>query len=288
MSGTTYVPSCGTLGGMEETGSLVRRWRLGKQLRVLRESVGKSQDEAADHLGVKRPSISRIENGRYAILPKHVRSLCALYQVEEAQSQLLIRLAEESNERGWWTSYGEGVPDWFETYVGFEADAREIRTYQSELVPGLLQTPGYVRAIMAAYRSDGDEIEKAVAFRLERQKRMEIRQPSLRFVLNEAVLRRPVDDMREQIEHLIEMSRREFITLQVLPFEAGPHRGMRSSFALLTLPDESDPNFVYLEHDEGAVYLERPGDLRRYVHRFDALVDLALLPSDTEEFLVSL
>lgn len=272
-------------------GSLVRRWRLGKQLREMREAAGKSQDDAADYLGVKRPTISRIENGKHAILPRNVRFLCQLYGVGAPQVDMLIRQAEESNERGWWVSYSDTMPDWFSTYIGFEADAQEIRVYESELVPGLLQVPSYVRAIRAAYRGDGStepEIVKSVAFRLERQKRLEVKRPALRFVLNEAVLRRPVGDMEEQVSNLIEMSRQDFITLQVLPFAAGPHPGMKSSFTLLTLPDESAPNFVYLEHDQGGIYLERPADLDRYTASFDVLTGLALPPDDSVDFLASL
>lgn len=291
-------PACGTLSPMEAMadddltpGSLVRRWRLGKQLREMREAAGKSQDDAAAYLGVKRPTISRIENGRHSILPRNVRFLCQLYQVGAPQVDMLVRQAEESNERGWWVSYSDTMPNWFETYVGFEADAQEIRTYESELVPGLLQVPSYVRAIRAAYRGDGStepEIAKSVAFRLERQKRLEVKRPALRFVLNEAVLRRPVGDMKEQVDNLVAMSRRGFIALQVLPFDVGPHPGMKSSFTLLTLPDEPAPNFVYLEHDQGAIYLERPADLTRYSASFDALSRVALSPDDTVDFLVSL
>lgn len=280
---------------MDETedpgpGSLVRRWRLGKALREMREAAGKSQDEAAQYLGVKRPTISRLENGRNAILPKNVRFLCQLYGVGAPQLDMLIRQAEESNERGWWVSYSDTMPSWFETFVGFEADAKGIWTYEAELVPGLLQLPSYSRAVRAAYGDGGSdsEIEKLVKFRLERQKRLEVKRPALRFVLNEAVLRRPVGDMREQVEHLIRMARHDFVTLQVLPFATGPHPGMKSSFTLLTLPDEPAPNFVYVEHDGGAVYLERPIDLRRYTSSFEIVTHLALSPADSDDFLVSL
>ena len=292
----TYVTfGWGTLSAMDESddlspGSLVRRWRLGRTLRELRDRAGKSQDEAAAYLGVRRPTVSRIENGRHAILPRNVRFLCQLYGVGAPEVDMLVRQAEESNERGWWSTYSDTMPNWFETYVSFEADASEIKTYQSELVPGLLQVSSYVRAIRAAYRDGGDESEadKLVAFRQERQKRLETRPPALHVVLNEAVLHRPVGDTQEQIAHLEAMSRRSFVTLQILPFDVGPHPGMANSFSLLTLPDEPAPNFVYLEHDQGAIYLERPTDLDRYTHAFDRLTRLALSPADSTAFLVSL
>lgn len=270
-------------------GSLVRRWRLGKLLRQLREQAGKSQGDAADYLGVRRPTISRIENGRHAILPKNVRFLCQLYEVGAPLVDTLIRQAEESNERGWWVSYSDTMPNWFETYVAFEADARQILTYQSELVPGLLQTPETVRAMrLAAGSPSPDDIEKSVQFRLARQQRFEVKPPAYHVVLNEAVVRRSIGDMAGQIRHLLAMADREFITLQVLPFATGPHAGMKGSFTLVTLPDEPSPNFVYIEHEDGATYLERPSDLDRYTSSFESLATQALSPGDTTDLLVSL
>jgi transcriptional regulator with XRE-family HTH domain len=269
-------------------GSLVRRWRLGKQLRELREAAGKSQDDAAAYLGLRRPTISRIENGRHAILPRNVRFLCQLYEIGSPLVDTLVRQAEESNERGWWHAHSDTMPDWFATWVGFEADAKEIRAYEPELVPGLLQVPDYVRAMFAAYGARQDEIEKNVEFRMARQRRFAERPPTYRVVLNEAVVRRPVGDMAAQIRRLIELADWETVTLQVLPFATGPHVGMNGPFSLLTLPDETSPNFVYLEHDNGAIYLERPADLTHFTSKFEDLSAQALSRSDTKEMLVSL
>lgn len=271
-------------------GSLVRRWRLGKHLRELRTAAGRSQEEAGAYAGIRAATVSRIENGKHAILPKNVRAFCQLYDVGAPLVDTLVRQAEESNERGWWLSYSDTMPNWFETWVGFEADAKEIRVYQSELVPGLLQVPDYTRAMRASYGpgASEDELAKSVAFRLERRKRFEARPPIYQVVLNEAVVRRPVGEMRAQLEHLADFSLRDNVTLQVLPFAAGPHASMKGSFSLLTLPEEPNPNFVYLEHDDGAVYLERPSDLDRYTKTFDSLARQALSPDATRALLASL
>ncbi|GAA3057210.1 helix-turn-helix domain-containing protein [Actinokineospora globicatena] len=271
-------------------GSLVRRWRLGKQLRDLREAAGKTQDDAAEYLGVRRPTISRIENGRHSILPKNVRFLCQLYDIGAPQVDTLIRQAEESNERGWWVSHSDTMPDWHETYVGFEADAKAISVYESELVYGLLQVPSYTRAVRSAFVDHIDEAElaKSIAFRQERQRHLEGRQPDLRIILNESAIRRPVGDMREQLEHLVKASEWPYLTLQILPFAAGPHPGMTNPFSLLTLPDEPAPNFVYLEHADGAIYLERPADLTLYAANFQRMSEQALSPEDTRALLTSL
>lgn len=271
-------------------GSLVRRWRLGKQLRELRIAAGKSQVETGKFAGMAAATVSRIENGRHAILARNVRAFCQLYGVGAPLVDTLVRQAEESNERGWWHAHSDTMPDWFATWVGFEADAKEICVYQSEMVPGLLQVPEYVRAMRASYDPGvtEDELERSVAFRLERQARFESRPPVYRVVLNEAVLQRPIGDMRAQLQHLVDMSLRDTVTLQVLPFDVGPHSSMKGSFSLLTIPDEPAPNFVYLEHDDGALYLERPSDLARYTKTFSSLTRQALSPDKTRELLVSL
>lgn len=271
-------------------GSPVRRWRLGRRLRELREAAKKTREEAADYLGVKPPSISRMELGRNAILEKNVKFLCQFYGIGAPEVDTLMRQAAESNERGWWVAYSDTMPDWFETYVGFEADAKEIWNYATAYVPGMLQTEQYVRAAKAAYGNtpSEDEIARGVEFRLTRQRRLETRPPRLRVVLKESVVRLEGDYMPGQIHHLIEMSRKPYLDLRVLPFAAGMHRAMKGSFSMMTLPEEAEPNFVYIEHEYGAVYLERPSDLAQYGRDFEALTQAALQPEETRDFLASL
>ncbi|HEX3784334.1 MAG TPA: helix-turn-helix transcriptional regulator [Pseudonocardiaceae bacterium] len=274
-------------------GSLVRRWRLGKQLRELREQSGKTMDEAAQYLTVKRPTISRIENGRHAILPKNVKFLCQLYEIGAPLIDTLMRQAEETEERGWWATYSDTMPDWFETYVGFETDAREIWNYEAEAIPGLLQTPEYARGMRAVAPGPLSEADlvKSVEFRLARQQRLVGRPPRLRIVLNEAVVRRPVGNpaqMAAQLRHLANVGREPWANIQVIPFNIGPHLATKGPFSLLTLPDEDGPNFVYLEHLVGALYLERPSDLARYAAVFEHLTEVALSPENSHEFLTTL
>ncbi|MGH3627475.1 MAG: helix-turn-helix domain-containing protein [Sciscionella sp.] len=274
-----------------QAGSLVRRWRLGKQLRELREAAGKPMDEAAEYIGVRRPTLSRIENGRHAILPRNVKFLCQLYDVGPPDVDMLIRQAEESSERGWWTSYSDTVPNWFETYVGFEGDAAAIWTYESELIPGLLQAPRYARAITELGSYAEADLERAVQFRLERQRSLRNAPPKMRVVLNESALCRTVGDtdvMIEQIEHLITASKASYLDLRVLPFTAGGHEAMKGAFSMLTLPGEASPTFVYLEHANGSLYLERPSDLALYAANFEKLITAALSASATKTMLANL
>lgn len=274
-------------------GPTVRRFLLGRRLRKLREQTGKTAADAAKYLGVTQPTISRIENGRHAILSRNVRLLCQLYEVEAPMLDTYVRLAEESDGVEWFAVYGDTVPDWFELFVAAEADAAEIISYQSENVPGLLQVPEFVRAIRVAGQSDvtEDELAQSVEFRLARQRRLDTDPPIMRYVLNEAVVRRVVggaETMQKQIDHLIEMSERPSVTMQVLPFSAGAHPAQAGSFTMLRLPSEPGPNFVYLEHDRGALYQERPADLARYGDIFNRLTKVALSPEATRSFLVSL
>lgn len=267
-------------------GSLVRRWQLGRQLRDYRAAAGVKPEQAAKFLGVTRQTINRIENGRQAILPKNVRFLCQLYEVGAPTVDMLMRQAEETSLPGWWAAYSDTVPGWFEMYVGFESECAALSEYSSELVPGLLQVPEYVRAI-AGVASEAD-IDNAVRFRLARQQRLAANPPEHRVVLNEAVLRRPVGAMGDQLRHLIEVAEQDWCTLQVIPWDVGPHPSMGGPFTLMTLPDEPGPNFVYLEHLTGALYLERPVDLATYGTAFDDLTERALSPEKSRDLLVTL
>lgn len=265
----------------------IRRKQLGRRLGRLRDSAKKSQQAAADWLGVQKPSISKIENGRQRILLRHVRLLCQLYGVEAPEMQALEELARQADERGWWTSYGDTVPDWFEAYLDLEGDAEEILNYESELVMGLLQTPGYVKAVVQASRPGAtvDELQRSVDLRLARQQRLVGEAPpKLHLVLNEAVLLREVGGpavMREQLEHLSTVAVLPHVTLQILPFKVGAHPSMISPFTMLKFADEPATNSVYLENGRGALYLERPSDLQQFKWTFAQLSEMALSPRES-------
>jgi transcriptional regulator with XRE-family HTH domain len=273
-------------------GPTVRRRQLGRELRRLREGAGKTITEAAQWVGIKPPTVSKIENGRQAIRPTNVRLLLQLYGIGAPEADTLIRLAAEANQRGWWASYGDTVPDWFRNFVGLEADASEINGYDSELVPGQLQTAEYAEAVILAAHPNTtrDELTRLVSFRHERQERLAgSTPPRLHFVLNEAVLRRPVGSaaaFRKQLDHLAEMTKLTHVELQVLPFSAGPHAAMGQTFRVVRFPgDEAGLDFAYLENDRGALYLERPADVDRYQTIFAQLTAGALSSSETRNFL---
>jgi transcriptional regulator with XRE-family HTH domain len=263
-------------------GPTVRRRQLGLELRRLRETAGKTPREAADWLEISTSTLSKIELGRQAIKGTHVRLLTQLYGVGAPDADTLLRLARDANQRGWWAAYGDTVPDWVRTYLGLEEDASELWAYESGLMLGLFQTPAYAEAITAATRpgASADELARLVAFRTARQERLfGDRAPSLRVVLDEAVLHRLVGGptiMREQLEHLTEVAQLPHVNVVVQPFSAGAHPSIGSAFTLLRFADTMGMNCVYLENDRGALYLERPADVDRYAAMFEQLSGTAL------------
>lgn len=263
-------------------GPSVRRRQLGAMLRGMRENAGKTRKDAADWLEVGEPTVSKIELGRQAIKAPNVRLLCQLYDVDAGTGESLLRLAREANQRGWWTAYRDTLPEWFRQFVGLEGDAVEFWEYQSEFVPGLLQTRSYIEAITTASRPDigDDELAKVVRVRRERQALLEgAEPPRLNVYLNEAVLRRVVGGpqvMREQLDQLVAASREDRTRVRVVPFSAGAHAAMASSFVLMQFPDDDSPAFAYIENDRGAVYQEDPGDIDRYTVMLDQLAEVSM------------
>jgi transcriptional regulator with XRE-family HTH domain len=268
-----------------EPGPATRRRQLGRQLRDLRLAAGlKSIAAAAEASGLSTATISRIENAKQTILPRTVRLLCHCYGVGAPLLDHLLRLAEESEDRGWLVAYSDTTPNWFERYLGEEGEASEIWGYEAEFIPGLLQTASYCRAVRAANSVDvtEEEVARSVDFRLARQELLERETPPhLHVVVNEAVLYRRVGGvkvMREQLRHLTEMAKRPNVTVQVLPFKVGAHPAMTGSFTMLHFPSGGGEPTIFVEVDSGALYPDRPADFERRAWTFGQLRDLALSP----------
>lgn len=264
------------------TGPTVRRRRLALELRRLREQAGKTLDEVGDALGCSKSKISRIETGRFSIQWRDVRDMLSVYEVTDKTTRdVLIDLARDSKQRGWWHTYGDALPEWFEVFVGLEAEASTLRTYEAHLVHGLLQTAGYARAVFSASHptETPEEIDRRVQLRMARQQLLDRdTPPPLWIVLDEAVIRRVVGSrkvMREQLDQLLDQSHRPQVNLQVLPYEAGAHAALGQGFILLEF-SEADPNVVYVEHLAGSLYLEKPHETGPYILAFDHLRAAAL------------
>jgi transcriptional regulator with XRE-family HTH domain len=269
----------------------VRRRRLAAELRRLREFSGKKLDEVAEYLDCRHPKISRIENGRGAVSPGDVRLLLDFYGVTGAEADRLVQLARDSGKKSWWHGYGDVLTGWLATYVGLEAEAAECRTYEGEVVNGLLQTRDYATAVTAAttHAVTVDEVDRRVELRLERQRRLHDEQPlELRVVHSEAALLRPVGGrtvMVEQLRYLALVAELPNVTVHMLPISAGAHPAMLGPFTILTFPEASDRDVVYLETQVGGLYLEKAEEIADYSRVFDHLCRKAVDPRGTIELI---
>ncbi|MFI5729427.1 helix-turn-helix domain-containing protein [Kribbella sp. NPDC051587] len=267
---------------------------LGAHLRRLREEAGISRTDAGWAIRGSESKISRLELGRVGFKVRDVADLLALYKLDdEDERDRLLGLAREANNPGWWQRYDDLTPNWFHSYLGLEMAADLIRTFELQFVPGLLQTPEYARAVIKMGRLEEplprEEQDRLIALRMRRQEVLTRQRPArLWAVIDEAVLHRPIGSktvLRNQLEFLIEQSRRHNVTLQIIPFGKGGYTATGGAFTLLRFNDSDLPDIVYIEHLTSAVYLDKREDLDAYVVTMDALSIAGAQPRDTERLL---
>jgi transcriptional regulator with XRE-family HTH domain len=267
------------------------RRQLGAELRRLRDRAQRTVSDVAVELGWSESKLSRIETAHTGIRKADLDRLLAVYAVQEAERRRLGALAGQARQRAWWEAYGDVLPNAYETYIGFEAEATSILNYEAQVVPGLLQTAEYASAVTQA---DGvfehpDVISQRVAVRMARQAALtRDPPPQLSVVLDEAVLRRPIggpDVLRRQLLRLIEAGDRPVITIQVLPFTVGAHRALAGSFIILEFGGRPDPPLVYCEGMTGGVFRSKPEELHSYSTSFEALRAAALKPEQSVELI---
>ncbi|QIS19681.1 helix-turn-helix domain-containing protein [Nocardia terpenica] len=258
-----------------ERGPTALRIAVGGQLRKLREERGITREAAGEHIRGSHAKISRLELGRTGFKERDIRDLLSLYGVDDPeQRELFLDLVRKANQPGWWHRYSDLLPPWFETYLGLEHAAKAIRTFEGQLVPGLLQTEEYARAVVALGH-ENSETARRVELRCKRQEILERRGgPTLWAVIDEAVLHRPIggaDVLRAQLAHLVDMSSKPNVTIQILPYAAGGHAAAGSSFTMLRFAEPELPDIVYLEQLTSALYLDRQQDLELYRQVMDRL-----------------
>ncbi len=258
---------------------------LRKELHRLRQTAGMSTEDVATRLDWSKGKISRLETGVSGISPSDVRLLLSVYGVtDEPEIEAMVDLARRARRRGWWHPYADLFPH---AYVGLEAEATTLYGYESQLVPGLLQTEDYVRALVRSHRPDmlADEVQRRVEARLARQELLvKADAPALWLVLDEAVVRRPVGGskvMSQQLMKIVEMASLPNLTVQVLPFAGGSHAAMGVAFTILAFVGPSHPAVVYLEHLTGQLYIDSDAALSHYSLVFDDLRAKALSPDDS-------
>lgn len=267
--------------------------QLGIELRRLREEAGYSATEAAASIAARPPKLSKLENGNQAANPDEIRTLAQFYEASADQCDYLIALAEaQPKRRRRGADKRDAVPDWFRRFLALEWDATEIRTYEIDMVPGLLQTEDYARSSIRSWEPEVDErlLESQVETRMNRHSALKRNgKPSLRLevVLSEAALHRVQGSraiMHAQIKHLVAASKRPNVTIRVLPFDVPDRISMASAFRLFVLSQQQFST-VYLEDLFGATYLKEPEEFTQYSAVFGRLRSDSLDPDNSREFL---
>jgi transcriptional regulator with XRE-family HTH domain len=274
-------------------GPTVLRILVGSQLRRLREASGITREDAAYAIRGSEAKMSRLESGRVGFKPRDVADLLTLYGLAEGSARdVVLRLAEQANEPGWWHRYSDTMPDWFSTYVGLEQAATIIRSYEAQYVPGLLQIEAYAKAVVdlgEAVRAD--EVSKRVGLRMQRQQLLYVpKPPDYWAVIDEAVLRRNLGGrhvMRDQLDHILEVSERPNITVQVVPFDRSDVAAVGGPFTLLRFAEPDLPDIVYLEQLNSALYLNKDVDVMNYLQIINRLAAGALTPQRSAELIAA-
>lgn len=272
-----------------------RHRRLIAELGRLRERSGLARAQVAERIGTTDTTVWRYESGLSRPKVSDVIALLEVYGITGAEKAELIDLAREARKRGWWHRHRQTLKPGFDSYIGLEAEASVLRTYEPQIVPGLLQTAAYARAIIevTAMTSAPAEVDEKVEVRLSRQDLLTREDSPIRMlaVLDEAVLRREVGGpatMREQCRHLLRLGKLPNVEIRVLPFGAGAHAAMDGKFNLLEFPEPEDPDVVYLEQAASGLVLEYPEEVRRYTLMFGSLMAAALPNGESAGFVAAL
>ncbi|MFD7121889.1 helix-turn-helix domain-containing protein [Streptomyces sp. NPDC059922] len=266
------------------TGSTVPRRQLGRNLKELRNRARLTVRAAATKLEWSEAKMWRIETGQTPLRSLDVQGMCLVYGAPPDLTEALMGLAKETKARGWWHAYGDLIPEGFDVYVGLEEAAETLALYESDIIPGLLQTEGYAREVIRTHIRGIDEadLDGRVSLRIERQSLLTraTDPPVLRVALSEAVLRRPVggrDVMAQQLAHLVYVAELPNVSIRVAPFAAGMHSGVVTGpFIVLRFPVNGDgvatePPTVYADGYTGGLYLDKEREVQQYDAAFNGI-----------------
>ncbi|SDD95351.1 Helix-turn-helix domain-containing protein [Actinokineospora iranica] len=276
------------------------RRQLGRYLRDLRGRARFSVRSAAMEFEWSETKMWRIESGLTSMRGNDVKMMCQLYDAPEETTNALMALARETKANGWWMSYSDVIPDYLDVYIGLEEAAVELDGYWTERVPGLFQTERYARVLLEGWPGvTPEQVERRVQLRMARQSLVmrTIRPLWVRMVLDEAVLHRSyggTDVMVEQLRHLVVISQRNNVTLRVVPFSAGFHYGSVSrQFVKLEFPttesgSPSEPTTVYVEGFTGALFLEKPQEIKQYSEAFAGIWEASMSEVESVNYIAKL
>ncbi|MDQ2884289.1 MAG: Scr1 family TA system antitoxin-like transcriptional regulator, partial [Actinomycetota bacterium] len=271
----------------------IQRRRLGNALKRARDHANKTQDEAAVVIDAAASKISRLELGQSGIKLTDLALLLDLYGVSGEQADWMRDLARAGRQRGRWSGYRTVIPDWFRAYVDLEADASEIRWYQPEVVPGILQTESYIRAMNATAhpRITDEAVNRQVKVRLERQAVLDQPVTTLSFILSESALRRNIGDasiMQAQLIHLAEAAERPNVELQVLPFDAQTFGAAWFGFIILRFDHDATSDVVYVETYTDGDYLDSHDEVQAYTALWNRLQAAAMGQVESRNLIIRL
>ncbi|MFI0942384.1 helix-turn-helix domain-containing protein [Streptomyces sp. NPDC021020] len=263
------------------SGSTVPRRQLGRYLRELRNRARLTVKAAAVTLEWSEAKIWRIETGQTSLRSHDVETMCRVYGAGSDLTSALMALAKETKAKGWWHSYGDVIPGWFDVYISLEEAATALSVYQSELVPGLLQTEDYARVLIRTDHPEftDAEVERRVQLRTERQALLTrvTDPPGLGVILNEAVIRRPLGSekiMADQLVNLLDLGELPNVAVRVMPFSHGMHPGVTTGpFVMLEFSINgsgmpTEPTTIYIEGHAGALYLDKQHEVELYEQAF--------------------
>jgi hypothetical protein len=279
----------------DNLGPTVPRMLLGSLLHRFREAASITPEQAGYEIRASRSKISRMENGRVRFKERDVTDLLTLYGVADEKTRAgMVALVHQANSPGWWSKYSDIMADWFEAYLGLEAAASVIRTFELQFVHGLFQTEAYARAVtlLGHTTAPADEIDRRVSMRLKRQDLLNgSGSPQVWSVIDEGALRRPVGGravMRAQLNRLLEVAGARQVTVQVVPFARGGHAAAGGSFTVLRFGEPDVPDVVYTEQLTSALYLDKREDVDHYMEVMNNLSTEALTPAQSTRFIAEI
>jgi len=272
----------------------VRLRRLAAELRRIRGAAGMSREVVSAQTGINYATLYRIETAKARPQMRTLTTLLKLYGVPAEQHDYMKILCRDAAEQGWLRPYHSDLPEEYTTYINFEAEATGVRNYESMLVPGLLQTEEYARAVIRGGlpMASPQEIEDRVQARIERQQVLTKDNPlKLWAIVDEAALRRLVggkEVMGTQLRRLVNAVAEPHITLQIIPFNSGAHAGMQGAFVLMDFSDPMDTDLIHIDSMAGDLFLESDADISRYTSIFDNLRAVAPSPDDSTAIVAEL
>jgi len=265
----------------------LRRRRLARELIRLRDAAGMTLEQAATAAGISSSHLSRVERALVGVRTPVVKVLLAAYGADAETTSHLVEVAKDASQRGWWHKYVGSIQEKYATYIGFEAEADQIWSFNASIMPGLLQTEAYARAMFqgGAARFSEEEIDRRVEVRLRRQQLLTRKDPpGVWIVLDESVIRRQVGGpgtLAAQLQHIVDQAALPHVDIQVMPFAVGAHPGTPGSFIVLRFSEPADPAVVYIETMAGDLYPESQEHIDGSILAFDRLRAMALSPDDS-------